>query len=120
MRHKRDHKKLSRNSSHRKAMLRNMTTSFIEHGRIITTLAKAKEMRRIAEKMVTMARVDNVDTRRRAASFLKKTDGKNIAITKLFKELAPKYKERNGGYTRIYKIGPRKGDGAFEAIVEFV
>ena len=116
MRHRESGRKLNRNSSHRKAMFRNMAVSLIEHEMIRTTLPKAKELRRIAEPLITMAKVDNVAKRRLAFSRLR---DRNI-VTKLFNELGPRYKERPGGYLRILKCGFRAGDKAAMAIVELV
>ena len=116
MRHRESGRKLNRNSSHRKAMFRNMAVSLIEHEMIKTTLPKAKELRRIAEPLITMAKVDNVAKRRLAFSRLR---DRNI-VTKLFNELGPRYKERPGGYLRILKCGFRVGDKAAMAIVELV
>ena len=116
MRHRESGRKLNRNSSHRKAMFRNMAVSLIEHEMIKTTLPKAKELRRIAEPLITMAKIDNVAKRRLAFSRLR---DRNI-VTKLFNELGPRYKERPGGYLRILKCGFRSGDKAAMAIVELV
>ena len=116
MRHRESGRKLNRNSSHRKAMFRNMAVSLIEHEVIKTTLPKAKELRRIAEPLITMAKIDNVAKRRLAFSRLR---DRNI-VTKLFNELGPRYKERPGGYLRILKCGFRTGDKAAMAIVELV
>ena len=116
MRHRESGRKLNRNSSHRKAMFRNMAVSLIEHEMIRTTLPKAKELRRIAEPLITMAKIDNVAKRRLAFSRLR---DRNI-VTKLFNELGPRYKERPGGYLRILKCGFRSGDKAAMAIVELV
>jgi len=116
MRHRESGRKLNRNSSHRKAMFRNMVASLIEHEIIKTTLPKAKELRRIAEPLITMAKTDNVAKRRLAFSRLR---DRNI-VTKLFNELGPRYKERPGGYLRILKCGFRTGDKAKMAIVELV
>jgi len=116
MRHRESGRKLNRNSSHRKAMFRNMAASLIEHEMIKTTLPKAKELRRIAEPLITMAKIDNVAKRRIAFSRLR---DRNI-VTKLFNELGPRYKERPGGYLRILKCGFRAGDKAAMAIVELV
>ena len=116
MRHRESGRKLNRNSSHRKAMFRNMAVSLIEHEVIKTTLPKAKELRRIAEPLITMAKIDNVAKRRLAFSRLR---DRNI-VTKLFNELGPRYKERPGGYLRILKCGFRSGDKAAMAIVELV
>ena len=116
MRHRESGRKLNRNSSHRKAMFRNMAVSLIEHEMIRTTLPKAKELRRFAEPLITMAKIDNVAKRRLAFSRLR---DRNI-VTKLFNELGPRYKERPGGYLRILKCGFRAGDKAAMAIVELV
>jgi len=116
MRHRESGRKLNRNSSHRKAMFRNMAVSLIEHEMIKTTLPKAKELRRIAEPLITMAKIDNVAKRRLAFSRLR---DRNI-VTKLFNELGPRYRERPGGYLRILKCGFRAGDKAAMAIVELV
>jgi len=116
MRHRESGRKLNRNSSHRKAMFRSMAVSLIEHEMIKTTLPKAKELRRIAEPLITMAKIDNVAKRRLAFSRLR---DRNI-VTKLFNELGPRYKERPGGYLRILKCGFRVGDKAAMAIVELV
>ena len=116
MRHRESGRKLNRNSSHRKAMFRNMAVSLIEHEMIRTTLPKAKELRRFAEPLITMAKIDNVAKRRLAFSRLR---NRNI-VTKLFNELGPRYKERPGGYLRILKSGVRTGDKAAMAIVELV
>ncbi len=109
-------RKLGRPTDQRRAMLRSMTTSFIENGKIETTLTRAKEVRKIAEKMVTLGKTNTLHTKRQALSYITKRD----AVVKLFDEIAPKYAERNGGYTRIIKIGPRRGDAAEMAILEFV
>ena len=116
MRHRESGRKLNRNSSHRKAMFRNMAVSLIEHEIISTTLPKAKELRRFAEPLITMAKIDNVAKRRLAFPRLR---NRNI-VTKLFNELGPRYKERPGGYLRILKCGFRTGDKAAMAIVELV
>ena len=116
MRHRESGRKLNRNSSHRKAMFRNMAASLIEHEIIKTTLPKAKELRRIAEPLITMAKNDNVAKRRLAFSRLRNRD----IVTKLFNEIGPRYKERPGGYLRILKCGFRTGDKAAMAIVELV
>jgi len=116
MRHRNSGRQLNRNSSHRKAMFSNMASSLIEHGIIKTTLPKAKELRRVAEPLITMAKTDSVAKRRLAFSRL----GDKAAVGKLFNELGPKYKERNGGYTRILKCGFRSGDVAPMAYIELV
>ena len=109
-------RKLGRPTDQRLAMLRSMTTSFLESGRIETTVTRAKEVRKLAEKMVTLCKTNTLHTKRQALSFITKRD----VVVKLFDEIAPKYAERNGGYTRIIKIGPRRGDAAEMAILEFV
>ena len=116
MRHRESGRKLNRNSSHRKAMFRNMAVSLIEHEMIRTTLPKAKELRRFAEPLITMAKIDNVAKRRLAFSRLRN----RYIVTKLFNELGPRYKERPGGYLRILKCGFRTGDKAAMAVVELV
>ena len=116
MRHRKAGRQLNRNSSHRKAMFRNMATSLIEHELIKTTLPKAKELRRVAEPLITMAKDDNVAMRRLAFARLRS----DAAVGKLFGELGPRYKERPGGYLRILKCGHRPGDKAPMAFVELV
>ena len=116
MRHMNSGRRLNRNSSHRKAMFRNMTTSLFRHEVIRTTLAKAKELRRTAEPLITLAKMDSVAKRRRAYSRLRDRD----IVGKLFNELAPRYESRPGGYLRILKCGFRPGDSAPMAIVELV
>ena len=116
MRHRKAGRKLNRNSSHRKAMFRNMASSLFKHGLIQTTLPKAKELRRVAEPLITMAKEDSVARRRTAFSRLRDKD----AVGTLFTELGPRYKERPGGYIRILKCGFRTGDAAPMAYVELV
>jgi len=116
MRHRVKGKKLRRNTSHRKALLRNLVTSFLEKERISTSLAKAKAARPLAEKMITLAKKDTLHARRRALSFIYK----KAVVRKLFEELGPRFSERPGGYTRIVKIGPRSGDGAEMAMLELI
>lgn len=116
MRHRTSGRQLGRNSSHRKAMFKNMTASLIEHEFIKTTLPKAKELRRHAEPLITMAKEDNVAKRRLAFDRLRCKE----AVGKLFNELGPRYKARPGGYLRILKCGYRAGDNAPMAIVELV
>ncbi|MCK9235642.1 MAG: 50S ribosomal protein L17 [Acholeplasmataceae bacterium] len=114
--------KLGRNSSQRKALLRDLVTDIIIHERIVTTEAKAKELKRLADKMITLAKDGSLSARRQAAKtvrFETVTEGQN-ALQKLFSELGPRYQERNGGYTRIIKTVPRRGDAAPMAIIEFV
>ena len=116
MRHRNSGRKLNRNSSHRKAMFRNMSASLFEHEMIRTTLAKAKELRGKAEPLITLAKEDSVANRRLAFARLRDRD----VVTKLFNELGPRYKERPGGYLRVLKCGFRPGDNAPMAIVELV
>ncbi len=116
MRHKHGYNKLGRDSAHRRAMLRNMATSLINEGRITTTLPKAKELRSVVEKMVTLGKKGSLHNRRQAASYL--FDKKSVHV--LFEELAPRFSERPGGYTRILRRGIRFGDGAKMATIEFV
>ena len=116
MRHKKKLKKLGRPRAHRKALLRNQVLSFFKNGRIKTTLQKAKETRKIAEKLITLAKEDTQVRRRQIFRFLQDKE----VIEKLFKEIAPKFKDRNSGYTRIIKLGKRIGDGAEEAVLTFV
>ncbi|MAJ42133.1 MAG: 50S ribosomal protein L17 [Litorivicinaceae bacterium] len=116
MRHLKSGKKLNRTSSHRRAMFSNMTASLIEHEVIKTTLPKAKELRRVAEPLITLAKNDSVANRRLAFSRLRS----DSAVGKLFAELGPRYQARPGGYLRILKSGFRAGDAAPMAIVELV
>jgi large subunit ribosomal protein L17 len=116
MRHRKAGRKLNRNSSHRRAMFRNMTASLIEHELIKTTLPKAKELRRVAEPLITLAKEDTVAKRRLAFSRLRD----KAAVGKLFSEIAPRYAQRPGGYLRILKCGFRAGDNAPMAYVELV
>ena len=116
MRHRNTGRQLSRNSSHRKAMMRNMTVSLLKHELIQTTLPKAKELRRFAEPMITLGKEDGVPRRRLAFDRLRDRD----VVTKLFNELGPRYKQRPGGYLRILKNGFRAGDNAPMAVVELV
>src|SRR5690625_994194 len=116
MRHRHGLRKLNRTSSHRLAMFRNMSVSLIKHEAIKTTLPKAKELRRVIEPLITLAKNPTVANRRQAFSRLRDRD----AVTKLFDELGPRYKERNGGYTRVLKMGFRKTDNAPMAYMELV
>ncbi len=116
MRHRKSGRQLNRNSSHRKAMFRNMTCSLFEHEVIKTTVPKAKELRRVAEPLITLAKSDSVANRRLAFS---RTRSKET-VGKLFGELGPRYENRPGGYTRILKAGFRPGDAAPMAFVELV
>lgn len=116
MRHRTSGRHLNRTSSHRRAMFRNMSVSLINHEVIKTTVAKAKDLRRVVEPLITLAKEDSVSKRRLAFARLRS----NAAVGKLFTNLGPKYKERPGGYLRILKCGFRKGDNAPMAIVELV
>jgi large subunit ribosomal protein L17 len=116
MRHQKSGRKLNRNSSHRKAMFRNMASSLIEHEIIKTTVPKAKELRRVAEPLITLAKEDSVAHRRLAYDRLRDRE----VVTKLFNELGPRYVDRPGGYLRIMKCGHRAGDSAPMAYVELV
>jgi len=116
MRHRHSGRQLNRNSTHRKAMFKNMSVSLFDHELIRTTVAKAKELRRVSEKLITLAKVDSVANRRLAFARLRDRD----AVTKLFNEIGPRYVNRPGGYTRILKCGFRTGDKAPMAYVELV
>jgi len=116
MRHRKSGRKLNRNSSHREAMFRNMAASLIKHELIKTTLPKAKELRRVAEPLITLGKADGVANRRLAFARLRD----DVAVGKLFVELGPRYRERPGGYLRILKCGFRVGDNAPMAYVELV
>ena len=109
-------RKLARATDARMAMLRGLTTLFLEKGKVETTVTRAKEVSSIAEKMITVAKKETLANKRNVMAFITKED----VATKLFKEIAPKYADRNGGYTRITKIGPRRGDAAEMAILELV
>ncbi len=116
MRHRKKGRKLSRTSSHRKATLRNMVTSLFRHERIETTTAKAKELRPYAERLITLARRGDLHSRRLAR---RKIEDREV-LGKLFDDIAPRYTERPGGYTRILKLGNRKGDAAEMSLIELV
>ncbi len=109
-------RKLGRPTDHRIAMLKNLVTALIEHGKIETTVTRAKETRALAEKMITLAKKDSLHARRQALAFITKED----VVKKLFEEIAPKYAERNGGYTRIIKTFERRGDAALMSVIELV
>jgi len=109
-------RKLGRPSDHRKAMLRGMVTFLLEHERIETTVTRAKEVRAEAEKMITLGKANTLHTKRQVLSYITKED----VAKKVFDELAPRYSAKNGGYTRIYKLGPRRGDAAEMAVIELV
>ncbi len=116
MRHRRRTKYFGVKSAHRKAMFRNMVTSLFRHGRITTTVTRAKELRRVAEKLVSLAKEGSLHSRRQALSFIMD----KAVVAKLFSEIAPKMVDRRGGYTRIVRIGPRRGDGAMMCLIELV
>ena len=110
------YRKLGLPTDQRKAMLRNLVTSFLKHGKIETTETRAKETRKLAEKMITLAKRGDLHARRQVLSFVNEKD----VVKKLFDEIAPQYQERNGGYTRILKVGPRRGDNAEVVILQLV
>jgi len=116
MRHKKDGRQLNRNSSHRKSLMKNLTLSLFKHEQIETSLAKAKELRRTAEPLITLAKKDNLMRRRMAYS---KIRDKQV-VKKLFEDLGPRFKERNGGYLRILKNGYKSGDASPKAFVKLV
>jgi large subunit ribosomal protein L17 len=116
VRHRRSGRKLGRDASHRKALYANLTSALIEHGRIKTTAAKAKEVKPIAEQMITLARRGGVHARRQALAYLRSQD----VVYKLFSDVGPRFADRPGGYTRIIKIGPRQGDAAEMVYLELV
>lgn len=109
-------RKLGRTSDHRKAMLRAMVTYLLENGKIETTVTRAKEVRSMAEKMITTAKTNDLHSKRQVLAYVTKED----VVKKLFDEIAPKYSDRNGGYTRIVKIGPRRGDAAEMAVISLI
>ena len=109
-------RKLGRPTAHRNAMLRGMVTYLIENGSIETTLTRAKEVRSLAEKMITLGKKNTLVTRRQALAYITKED----VVKKLFDEVAPKYASRNGGYTQIFKLGPRRGDAAEMALIRLI
>ena len=109
-------RKLGRTTPHRRAMLRNLTTDLLREGRIETTVTRARETRRMAEKMITLGKRGDLHARRQALAYI----FDESVVTKLFEEIAPEYADRQGGYTRILKKGPRRGDGAEMAIIELV
>ena len=116
MRHQKAGRKLGRDSAHRKALYANLTASLIEHGRIKTTVAKAKEVRPVAEEMITLGRRGDVPARRQALKFLRSQD----VVHKLFSDVGPRFSDRPGGYSRIVKLGPRQGDAAEMAYLDLV
>ena len=109
-------RKLGRDSAHRLAMLRAMVTFLLEKGRIETTVYRAKEVRSLAEKFITLAKVNNLHNKRLALGFITKED----VVSKLFNEISPRYASKNGGYTRITHLGPRRGDAANMAVIQLV
>ena len=109
-------RKLGRTTAHRKAMLRGMVTLLLENGQIETTLTRAKEVRSMAEKMITLGKKNTLASRRAALAYITKED----VVSKLFAEIAPRYENRQGGYTQIFKMGPRRGDAAEMAIVKLI
>lgn len=116
MRHNKSGRRLGRTTSHRIAMFRNMVTSLLNHERIVTTDAKAKEIRSVAEKMITLGKRGDLHAQRQAAAYIREKS----VVTKLFSTIAPRYKERAGGYTRIIKLGQRLGDAASLSVIELV
>jgi large subunit ribosomal protein L17 len=110
------YRKLGRPSDQRRAMLRSLVTNFLKYGKIQTTVTRAKETRSLAEKMITLAKRGDLHARRQVLSFVTEEE----VVKNLFTDIAPKYVERNGGYTRMYKMGPRRGDGAELVILELV
>ena len=109
-------RKLGRTSDHRKAMLRAMVTYLLENGKIETTVTRAKEVRSMAEKMITTAKTNDLHSKRQVLAYVTKED----VVKKLFDEIAPKYADRVGGYTQVYKLGPRRGDAAEMALIKLV
>ena len=107
-------RKLGRPTAHRISMLRGMVTLLLENGQVQTTLTRAKELRAVADKMITLGKTNTLASRRAALAYITKED----VVTKLFTEIAPKYEGRNGGYTQIYKLGPRRGDAADMALIK--
>lgn len=116
MRHNKAGRRLGRTTSHRIAMFRNMVTSLLNHERVVTTDAKAKEIRSVAEKMITLGKRGDLHAMRQAAAYIREKS----VVTKLFSTIAPRYKERQGGYTRIIKLGQRLGDAAPLSVIELV
>ena len=116
MRHLKQGRKLGRTTAHRKALLRNLATALLEHERIITTEPKAKELRRVADKLVTLGKRGDLHARRQALQVVRS----NTVVRKLFDEIAPRFAERKGGYTRVLRLGYRAGDAAAMAVIELV
>ena len=109
-------RKLGRTTAHRNAMLRGLVTYLLENGSVETTLTRAKEVRSVAEKMITLGKKNTLASRRAALAYITKED----VVSKLFNEIAPKYETRNGGYTQIFKMGPRRGDAAERVVIELI
>lgn len=109
-------RKLGRPTDQRIAMLRNLTTALLANGKLVTTVSRAKEVRCLADKMITLGKKNTLHSRRQALSYIMDKE----VVYKLFEEIAPKYAERNGGYTRVFKMGPRRGDAAEMAVIELV
>lgn len=127
MNHRKSLRKLNRSTAHRRSLLRNLATSLVLHNRIETTLPKAKELRRVADKLVTLGKKNTLHARRQAMAFLFEINreqtgnaNKRSAVHKLFTEIAPRYEERHGGYTRVVRTRRRDGDNAQMAVIEFV
>ncbi len=116
MRHRKSGRRLGRTTSHKEAMFRNMVTSVFEHERIVTTTPKAKEVRKVVDKMITLAKRGDLHARRQALSFIRSRD----VVAKLFGQISEQFEDRNGGYTRIIQTGQRRGDAAPMAILELV
>ena len=116
MRHRKSGKRLGRTTSHKEAMFRNMVTSVFEHERIVTTTPKAKEVRKVVDKMITLAKRGDLHAKRQAFSYIRSRD----VVAKLFDEISDQFSDRNGGYTRIIQTGQRRGDAAPMAILELV
>lgn len=116
MRHRIAGRKLGRDTSHRRALLRNLVTSLFENGKVSTTDAKAKELRRVAEKLITLGKRGSLHARRQALAYIRKRS----VVTQLFSEISPRYSQRPGGYTRIIKLGNRRGDNAPLSLLELV
>lgn len=110
------YRKLGRTSAHRNMMLRNLVTSLLKHGRIETTEARAKETKKIAEKIITLAKRGDLHARRQVLAYVTEKE----VVKNVFEDIAPKYQERSGGYTRMYKLGPRRGDAAPMVILELI
>jgi large subunit ribosomal protein L17 len=116
MRHLKQGRKLGRTSAHRRALLRNLATALLEHERIVTTEPKAKELRRVADKLVTLGKRGDLHARRQALQVVRS----NAVVHKLFNDIAPRFAERQGGYTRVLRLGYRPGDAAAMAVIELV